>query len=190
MSAKRLRALRYYRERVELAHLASKLQRQRCAGKTQPDPGDPVHAIGMQFSRDGTKSRGWGRIEQIDLSFYINSVQRIREAAKQASNYQVTDVLAPVYTFDSFYPAFRTLRNLDEHALGPTPKAYPGLTNFGNFLTNLRLDKLGTVDYLVDTRYDEDAVDTMVGGILAALDVAIETEEKAKRPPFQKKAAQ
>ena len=118
--------LNYYRRAARFWLNASELQRTRCLAT--PNDSDVARA---------------------DLNFYVVSVHRIREVARMAADRgKVSGAQAAVSAFDSRWPRFQTLRNVEEHITGPSKSQAPyGVWYFSHAVADLRPG--GSVDYLV-----------------------------------------
>ena|SRR5687767_10576501 len=117
--------LNYYRRAARFWLNASELQRTRCLAT--PNDAD---------------------VSRADLNFYVVSVQRIREVARMvADRGKVSGAQAALDAFDSRWPRFQTLRNVEEHITGPSKsQASYGVWYFSHAVADLGPG--GSVDYL------------------------------------------
>ncbi len=93
----------YYLEGAQFWLKASELQRTRCL--------------------EGT---GDSDIARADINFYVVAVQRIREVARMAADRsRVSGAREALVDFDTVWPRFEELRNLEEHITGPSSKEPP-----------------------------------------------------------------
>jgi hypothetical protein len=118
--------LNYYRNAARFWLKACELQRTRCLA-TQND----------------------ADVARADLNFYVVAVQRIREVARMAADRgKVSGAQAALNAFDSRWPRFQTLRNVEEHITGPSKsQASYGVWYFSHAVADLGPG--GSVEFLV-----------------------------------------
>jgi hypothetical protein len=88
-------------------------------------------------------------VARADLNFYVVAVQRIREVARIAADRgKVSGAQAALNAFDSRWPRFQTLRNVEEHITGPSKSQAPyGVWYFSHAVADLGPG--GSVEFLV-----------------------------------------
>lgn len=145
MSPSREKRIEYYRAAATFWREAIRLQRQRC----------------LEAEADADTTR-------LDLNFYVVSVQRLREVARQIRDRLHQDSVRPALeTFDARWPRFRELRNVEEHILGPSDRYPYGVWYFRDAITDLQPH--GKVEYIVHLERMESSVDELFRSIQDAL---------------------
>lgn len=105
----------------------------------------------------------------MDLNFYIVSVQRLREVARHLRDrLGIQSVRRALQSFDTRWPCFRNLRNLEEHVLGPTGDHPLGIWYFRHGVADLKPE--GRVEFVVHLESMEASVDELFQAICEALE--------------------
>jgi len=145
MSPSREERIEYYKAAATFWREAIRLQRQRC----------------LEAKADADTSR-------FDLNFYVVSIQRLREVARQIRDRLRQDSVRPaIEAFDARWPRFKKLRNTEEHILGPSDQYPHGIWYFRHAVADLR--PYGKVEYIVDLERMESSVDELFRAIQDAL---------------------
>lgn len=145
MSPSRAKQVEYYKAAATFWREAIRLQSQRC----------------LEAEADADTLR-------LDLNFYVVSVQRLREVARQIRDrLRLNSVRPALETFDRQWPRFKELRNREEHILGPSGQHPLGIWYFSHAVVDLQ--PYGKVEYIVHLKTMESSVDELSRAIQDAL---------------------
>lgn len=144
------RRLEYYRAATRFWLSASELQRTRC----------------LSASPDSDAARA-------DLNFYVVAVEHIREVARMAADRaQVPDARSGLQAFDTQWPRFKELRDLEEHTTGIGSAQTPyGIWYFSGVVADLRPD--GSVEFIVRAQETQESVRKLAAATEEALSTAL-----------------
>jgi hypothetical protein len=146
MPPSRAGRVEYYKAAAEFWREAIRLQKQRC----------------LEATADSNTSR-------FDLNFYVVSVQRLREVARHIRDRLHVETIRPaIEAFDTRWPRFKELRNLEEHVLGPSSQQSFGIFYFRGSVVDLQA--YGKAEYIVAVERMEGSVDELYNAIRDALE--------------------
>jgi hypothetical protein len=145
----RAKRIEYYREATAFWREAIRLQKQRC----------------LEAKTDADTIR-------LDLNFYVVSVQRLREIARQIrDNLRIDSMRPALEKFDARWPRFKELRNSEEHILGPSGRHPLGIWYFRHAVVDLQ--PFGKVEYIIHIESMEPSVNELFDAIQEALAVEV-----------------
>ncbi len=149
MRTRQLRRIHYYKGAAEHWREAIRVQQKRC----------------LESTKDSVLSR-------IDLNFYVVSVSRLREVARQAKDRLNLDLLNDaIERFDARWPRFKELRNEEEHITGPSGQMPLGVWYFQGSVADLKAN--GKVEYLVHIEKMESDIEKLYSAICEILNTEL-----------------
>ncbi len=105
-----------------------------------------------------------------DLNFYVVAVHRIREIARMAADRgRIPDARKALKDFDTAWPRFEELRNLEEHTTGPSGKEPPyGIWYFRDLVAEWGPG--GSASYLIRLNETQESVRKLAEALEHALE--------------------